>query len=171
MIIVEGMDNSGKSTLVAKLAGTLKIMAITSRSRPTSIDDIAQYTAEMTLLSCKYPVVFDRWQPISESIYGPICRCTTLIDDEAKTALDWVTAFVNPLVIYCRPQLETIIGSIHERDQMEGVVENVSRLVQAYDRRMHELSQVMSVIEYDYTRNSYEDLLTHVNTHLNGAIQ
>lgn len=171
MIIVEGCDNTGKSTLVARIASDLKIMAITSRSRPRSIEDIAQYTAEMTLLSCKYPTVFDRWQPISESIYGPVCRNSWLIDDEAKTALDWVTAFVNPLVIYCRPPLQAVVGSIGARDQMEGVVDRVEDLYNEYDERMQEIALVMHVIEYDYTSNSYEDLLVHINTHRNGAVQ
>lgn len=171
MIIVEGCDNTGKSTLVARIASDLKIMAITSRSRPRSIEDIAQYTAEMTLLSCKYPTVFDRWQPISESIYGPVCRNTQLIDDEAQTALDWVTSFVNPLVIYCRPPLAAVVKTIHAREQMEGVVDRVEDLYNGYDERMREVAQVMAVMVHDYTTTTYEDLLVHVNTHRNGAIQ
>lgn len=171
MIIVEGCDNTGKSTLVSRLAGDLKIMAITSRSRPTSIEDIAQYTGEMTLLSCKYKTVFDRWQAISESIYGPVCRGTQLIDDEARSVLDWITAFVNPLVIYCRPQYEQIANTIRKRKQMEGVEENLQELVSAYDERMLQISGTMATFVYDYTHTTYEDLLAHVKLHLNGSIQ
>lgn len=169
LIIAEGIDNGGKSTLVTRLAEDFKLLSMVNKQRPQSIDDISRYVAEITLLSCKYPIIHDRWVSIGESIYGPICRNTQLIDDEAKMALDWVTAFVNPLVIYCRPPLSTVRATFHERSQMEGVADNLDILYSAYDNRILEISLVCSVFVYDYSSTPYETLFKHVTTHLKGS--
>jgi len=167
-LICEGLDNTGKSTLVGKLAEDLKLLAIANKKRPESIKEVFEYTTDICLLSTRYSIIMDRWQPISESIYGPICRNTQIIKLGDRGILDKMTSDFKAFVIYCRPPRSVVLASIGERPQMEGVVKNLDNLYSAYDDRMFLVARSLPVIIYDYTINDYSNLLSQIKTLLQG---
>lgn len=168
MLICEGCDNSGKSTLVGRLSGDLKLLVINNRKRPASAKASRNYLMGVLNLACQFPTIVDRWQPISEPIYGPICRDTRLLnfkDVESQHAL--TNVWVSPLVIYCRPREETILKFKEEIPQMEGVINHAPKIIQAYDDMMKWLpSRGIPVIRYDWEQDSYEALKDRVSKHL-----
>jgi len=46
----------------------------------------------------------------------------------------------NPILIYCRPSREIICGTINDREQMDGVAQNASKLLDLYDRMFLDLA-------------------------------
>lgn len=171
MIIIEGCDNTGKTTLGHRLVDDVRGVYVTNK-QPRLEELMFPYMAEMCLLSMKVPLILDRWPAISEPIYGPILRGGSALDEDAVVIANRILTWVNPLVIYCRPPLAKVLGSIEERDQLPGVVANVEKIYHRYDEVMEEFSQdYQPVLIYDYTRDLYPEILNHVKTHLKGAIQ
>lgn len=161
MIIVEGCDNSGKSTLINQLSEDLKLLVVANRRRPTCTGDVVMWTCDAIRLGSRYPTIFDRWQPISEPIYGPICRGTMWPDSNTLKSLHSLT--IGALVVYCRPP-DHVILNFGDRPQMEGVIKNAKEIIKAYDLRMAMLP--FPVIQYDYTQDDYKVLREAVSNHL-----
>lgn len=170
MIIVEGCDNSGKTTLVNRLSEELRLLSIINREKPPNREYIFHYVATMTFLSSQYSTIFDRWPSISEPIYGPICRNRYLLESEDLTFLHTSVSRISPLVIYCRPKDSTILD-FGDRPQMGGVIENGDKLIRGYDVEMLRVARFLQVVNYDYEHDSYQSIFDQVLTHLKGPVQ
>lgn len=170
MIIVEGMDNSGKTTLIEKLADDLKLVKVNNRKRPESSNDIWMWVSASVEMARHHPTILDRWAPISEPIYGPICRDTRLFSshDQALTMAYLETFIKRPIIIYCRPS-ESKIRSWGDRAQMDGVIKNSERLLVAYDHSMKSLAaefQKCYWINYNYETDDYPLLCSQVKANM-----
>lgn len=95
MIVIEGMDNSGKSTLAQKLADYMELFIQESEGPPKSDDEINERVDRYATMASDY--LFVRHPVISNAIYGqfrpegnPITPGRTMLFYEAK-----------PLIIYC----------------------------------------------------------------------
>lgn len=144
MIIIEGVDNSGKTTLMKKLINDVPELQQYTDLIPKPWKVKEDYMAELGKL-INTPVedmvnkVFDRLL-ISEWVYGsvlggisrPACAFENLYDFEG--ILDTLYRVHKPLLIYCRPPLHTIKDSFDERPQMEGVKDKLYQIISAYDR-------------------------------------
>lgn len=166
MIIIEGPDNSGKSTLSAKLAkdlGTTYRHSVKPDPKWTPLEALAH--SAMTLRPQR--VILDRLYAISESIYGPIVRGRSALGDKAQEAI--LDLYQRPyLVIYCRPDIKTITKK-NGRDQMPGVIENHLMLIKGYDEFMGDMAffSKSQVIYFDWEdRNSYSSLLAACKDHI-----
>lgn len=166
MIIIEGPDNSGKTTLGAKLQRDLEIPLLHSIRPPKSSDEQQVLQHSYAQLTPKR-VILDRVYAISEPIYGPICRGKSDLGKLGENALmDLMSR--DYLVIYCRP-LDKVILKNDGRDQMEGVLENHEAIIRAYDRAFEDLCAFHSgtVVYHDWKmRLSYPSLLKIAKDHL-----
>lgn len=166
MIIVEGFDNTGKSTLVNRLSKDLKLLTINNQQRPTDIHESFRYLDGVLYLASNFPVIVDRWQPISEPIYGPICRGTAMFSSASLERQLRMTLSANPLIIYCRPPDPIVLG-FGDREQMDGVIDNAPQLLSAYDTVMGNLrARGFNMISYDWSSDSYEELINSVKVQL-----
>jgi len=157
MIIVEGMDNSGKSTLVRKLSKDLKLLAINNQQRPQKARDIIDYLHMIMDASHRFPIVMDRLSVISEPIYGPIIRGSHLLNTWQLHTLTYQLKARKPTIVYCRPPRDVVLG--FRGEQMEGVVEHGDALLDAYDLSISQLRLGgFSVLNYDWTTDSYDQL-------------
>ena len=144
MIIIEGMDGSGKTILAQQLSPRLwnaPIKRFVTSGGPANYDPLVERTraALMELhnqvMQDQRPVViYDRFPLISEPVYGTILRGRNRFDDEWTTLIDLLLA-LDPIVVYCRPRIEFILQNIRETadSQMKGVVSRALELVNAYD--------------------------------------
>lgn len=149
IIVVEGPDNAGKTTLGLQLAKKLRA-AFIKVERPASGLDLMQFQHIIefagTYSGC---VVADRHPCISEPIYGSIIRGGHfLTQDDILLCYRCITA-----IVYCRPPVEMILKTIYDRPQMEGVIEKARDIIKAYDSLMVESPphQFPRTIGYDYT--------------------
>lgn len=71
IVIVEGPDGSGKSTLIANHFSDFQVVHNGVFNSPE--DAYLAYAAQLSILEDSEKIVFDRMH-ISQDIYGPICR-------------------------------------------------------------------------------------------------
>jgi hypothetical protein len=133
MIIVEGMDNTGKSTLIQSLSSQLKLPMARTYRMPQSEEDITRWHNWAN--ACPYPIILDRHPAISDLVYGPVVRNTA-----PHSSLRSASACRNGhYLIYCRPHWDTIARSYDEREQLDGTHGKLPQLLKAYDNLMDEL--------------------------------
>jgi len=144
MIIIEGMDGSGKTSLAQKLSfrlGNVPIKRFVKSGGPIYYDLLVERTrATLTELRNQVTrnqrpvVIYDRFPLISEAVYGTILRGRNSFGDEWTTLIDLLLA-LDPVVIYCRPGIKFILQNLQETAdrQMEEVVSRARELVNAYD--------------------------------------
>ena len=165
-IIVEGMDNTGKSTLCRSLAERFYLPIIDRQGRPNP-EVLMQQINSFVLLDP--PAIFDRHPLISERVYSEVLGR----DDIFRKPLTWdfyVQRLLrdSPFIIYCRPPLDTILQ--FHKPQMVGVEAYAKGLVAEYDQLMKVLKERYRfvVVRYDFTIiQSLESILTGVYCYLN----
>lgn len=156
LIVVEGVDGSGKTTLIQNFRQVAKQLCwIFSRSGPPQGPSDLLSTIGLLDRARYYsiPLITDRHPLISEPIYGPIIRGKSLIEEDWPEALGhkYLGGLVSR-VIYCKPSLETARKSSRRERQIEGVHEKYRDLYQAYDKAMENLRFLgIHVVEYDWT--------------------
>lgn len=148
MILVEGPDNSGKTTLIKelhKLTGWKDVHYI-KPSQHLSKEDV-YHEGLMQLMPRE--IILDRCFFISENVYGPIVRSNNMLGKYAEPALLHV-ASSQMLIIYCRPPMEHILGTT--KPEMNGVRENHRAIVNSYDAIMGALSEAGAFVHtHDWT--------------------
>lgn len=144
IIVVEGCDNSGKTTLAMWLAKELRA-AFVKVERPASGSDLLAFQSILELAQTySGTVICDRHVAISEPIYGTICRGGhSLLDQDIALCLDRIS-----LTVYCNPGAAAILSTLADRAQMPGVVEQAKRIIDAYEAFFDPPSD--RVIRYDY---------------------
>ena len=114
-IIVVGMDNTGKTTLVNQLKEFYKCESIKSPgpnyTRQEMIDEIKKD------LDLPNKVILERFSILEELVYGNVLRNHSKfrLDD-----MDWVRDY-DFIIVYCRPEDE-VIYNFGDREQMDGVI-------------------------------------------------
>ncbi len=170
MIIVEGLDNSGKSTLVRKLAFSLSRASVVSVPPTQGIDAMRHFCfASVAHTNMYSSLIFDRHANISEPVYGPVVRDRDEIqlwqEDPNYIAAGMYTMFSalwnkrRPTIVFCDPGLASIL-EFGEREQMEGVIDNAEVLYHRYHNHMKRFElDGCRVIPYNYNVDSYTQLL------------
>jgi len=164
MIIIEGPDNCGKSTLAKSLSVMLDI--------PVVHEDVPQdlYPALRTLALMPYRPyqIYDRVTCISDLVYGPIVREDSIYGEKKWGVLD--TFLKNkPLVISCTSK---DYGKFGERRDMIGVRENSDELYTRYAyvmERVNILSRMRggTFCNYDYSvGGNHKAILLLCQSHL-----
>lgn len=171
IIVVEGPDGSGKTTLINKLQEVLGYPVHHTGGPPA--DRAAWVHKLMVLWDFKNraqggPVILDRLPHISETTYGP------LYDRPLMDPLDVLNRDLQdlrPLIIYCRlPHVARMFSHIsmeekaHKpRSHVDLVLRNYDRLVAAYDARIESVEKLgVPVIRYAWTDDDFDTLLEAV---------
>ena len=152
-IIVIGMDNTGKTTLVNQLKEKLNCESIKSLgpgyTREQMLEKVYQDLEKEEL------VVLERFPIIEEMVYGNVLRNRS--EFEIQDMID--IKKYNPFIIYCRPKEETIFN-FGTREQMKGVIEEKNELLLTFDWLIYLLSRKGFDIKlYDYEKDKPEDLI------------
>lgn len=158
MIIVEGPDGSGKTTLVRELCKSfgLKegIRAKGNRDKlwETTVSDTLK--AITAAADYRAPVkVWDRMGNISDPIYAPVQHRVSPFAPHALIYLRSLLAAIQAPVILCLPPLETVLHNCDITEQHEWVKHSEARLWYDYRRALRQGVFPGHTIVYDYTKH------------------
>lgn len=107
IIIIEGPDGSGKTTLAENLSKQTGYPVV-HRSQPKSEEEKRQmYQSYVDIIDTGKNVIFDRcWY--SEMVYGPVMRDASVITYPAMYAIEQKLAKHGALIIYCTDKPKTL---------------------------------------------------------------
>lgn len=182
MIVVEGPDGAGKTTLINLLLADnsgLFLRPRMSTSIGGPVDQLTKAVDEDFLNPIEAGHVYDRHALISEPIYGPVIRGSMKpgFEDWNWFCRSWSRLqTMRPLLIFCLPPLDVVRENLHNEThgQMSGVVEHIDAIYWGYwTLAMRSLTlqhyTYPRVDIYDYTRSSwcgYEHVAEDVRGHL-----
>lgn len=161
MIIVEGPDGSGKTTLIKKLSERtgLSVSPRVVSKDAESMVDLKTWT-EMNVKQGWQPLIFDRHRLISEPIYGPVLRTKAEPGfGDSEWFYDQLYRFyrAEPFIIYCLPPFSAVWENVRsDPDNTVVAHEGTCRSIYgAYFNKAH-TEQVLykHSFMYDYTEST-----------------
>lgn len=156
LVILEGPDGSGKSSLAGRLLkGTGYPTLLVKRSGPPGDNETLEFQARWIKEQAEsgLNIMADRHPLISEAIYKPTVRKEGNAPWNVFDVRDVLERydFKHLLLIYCRPDFERMKKSSRVEQQMPGVLSNFRALVEEYDRWMQILQDGhVPIVTYDF---------------------
>ena len=145
IIILEGADNSGKSTLAKRLASDLNLEVCHPGGPPKNIAEALARCVEQDAifdLSTQVNLIYDRVTCISDMIY----RGKKQYHNVFVKFLERIREKTNVMIVYCRPSNERLTNfddHVMQDHEDEAVVQhakdNVGRIIAEYDSLLHSL--------------------------------
>jgi len=155
MLIVEGPDGAGKTTLIERLAEDLDLPVaprVVSKDTEFMVDMVDW--VELNLADGPQRMIFDRHRLISEPIYGPVLRGTM---DPGFDNLTWLYAKqqefrqTNPFVIFCLPPVESVLRNVYSDVDNKVVRDHIDTIYWLYLNAASLWTNRSSV--WDYTKD------------------
>jgi hypothetical protein len=175
VIIVEGPDGGGKSTLVQTLSQELNFpvaeRVVGSDTKP--LTDIVKWT-ENNVSQGFQLVIFDRHRLISEPIYSPFRDGeppASFLDISWLGDMMWRFYQCKPIIIYALPPLEVVRANVFDPSNDNAyVAEWINHIYAGYLARVS-LDGCMGVGKlYNYKTSRIDDLLSWINLQIKQRI-
>ena len=151
-LIIEGPDNSGKSTLAGYLSRVLKMPVIEGKGPPKSVDEINQRVISYSQYK---GVIFDRHPAISNQIYDLARGCKPQIRPDILQ--EYFFKDENKIMIFCRGDrsLDThVVKEGESPEHIEMVHKNHRMLCDLYDAWALHHADIL----YDKHRSSMQSI-------------
>lgn len=130
IIILEGSDKCGKSTIADKLSNEFKFN-IVKCSAPKEGDDVyLEYMQK--ILDVDGDVVFDRLC-YGEDVYGPIYRGKSQLDNAKLRNIELRLLANNPVMIYCHDKVSSIKKRFKECGETYAKPELIGKMLEMYE--------------------------------------
>jgi len=167
LIIVEGPDGAGKSTLVSELSGLYGLQVFTKNGpAPRDLLRGRVYSAVGNAVEGRKPVrIYDRLF-FSELIYAPILRSNeppAFHVREERYLLDVLAAMKCP-VIFCLPSLEQVRHNVLKSEHLEGVKENIHHIYNRYCTFYHDFAGCKMMYDYNNGLKNWDPIDHYIVT-------
>lgn len=160
MIILEGPDGSGKTTLGRRLS-ELHGIPMVKRDKQ---DAYLWSMSELSSWSLSGLRIYDRFALVSEYIYGPLRRKGIQPEFELgyQPTEEMMERFIqDSLIIYCRPPTQTIVRNVKETAQPQDIQPITLEVIKAYDNWFSHVPHKL----FDYITDRPEDLNELIHRH------
>lgn len=136
MIIVEGPDGAGKTTLINRLSEYLKLPIsprVVSKQAEAMVD--MKQWVDNNLAAGKQNMLFDRHRLISDPIYSTVLRRH---NSPGFEDIHWMMPRVNalyrmkPAIVYCLPPLEVVMANVKDDPDNVVVAATIEQVYGAY---------------------------------------
>lgn len=161
MIVVEGPDGSGKTSLVKSLQG-MTGFPLTSKAVSSEMKELVDLPAYIeTHLALGFGKrLYDRFALISGPIYGPLTGMKPpnhIFTDEVQSWI-WQGRFhnrVKPLVIYCLPPEDEVRKNLINNPRNDAMAHIWEQVFWSYRMKLDQdtLARPDRVYRYDYTQD------------------
>ena len=171
MIIVEGPDGGGKSTLVKALHNyfgfPIADKVVASDTRP--LRDLVTWTEQNVQQGFQHQI-FDRHRLISEPIYGPFKSSEptwSFLNQGWVSEMMWQFYQCKPIIIYALPSLETVRANVYDPStDNEFIAEWINHIYAGYVARVsidaaHGVGRL-----YNYPSTKLDDLFSWISNQL-----
>ncbi len=178
MIIVEGPDGAGKSTLVERLC---KLYGLEVGTRGTSNRDLLwTVTVPDTMRALGWavggfnnPKIWDRLY-YSDFVYAPIQGRKVAFNDSQQGHVDAVIESLRCPIIVCLPPRDVVLVNVAKVHQMDTVDENIGEIYDTYHAMTYRTGDAIKpfpehriVYDYTFTGIRYEtDVLEEIEDYL-----
>lgn len=155
MIVLEGPDNAGKSTLGKQLSERFGTEVQHSSNPKMSYEELR---AKMFAIinDPRRDAIYDRVPLISEAVYGTLLRGINRFNGHEGDGIWQLFKSCRPLIIYCRPQDDTLSVGLEfkpgeEPDHIESVRKQHLNIAHFYDNLMDSLTMTgFPVFKYNW---------------------
>jgi archaellum biogenesis ATPase FlaH len=164
MIILEGPDGSGKSTLSERISRAYGGIPVHNIGRTPGTPEGVRENIQACYDRADDLCIQDRVTQISEPIYGAVFGRELITPFEFREAQAQLIMIRKPVIIYCRvDDLDKVVHTREQYDSFEdhqAVSENLMRIRFLYDETFSgSLYQDADIITYDYTTDDVEELI------------
>ena len=140
MLIVEGPDGAGKTTLINELLRLEPDLQLSPRvvSKEAKATTDLQAWVENDLSSDREGVVYDRYRLISQPIYGAVLRNEepgVFGDLEWLITMNQALRAKNPVIVHCLPPIEVVRANVKDDPDNTAVADRIDQLYIAYATR------------------------------------
>lgn len=161
MIVVEGPDGSGKTTMVERLKSEFALEQI-----PRAANSDAEYTqpldewVDMVQMRAREGIILDRHQLISHLMYGPTMRRVLYGNFQNvfwlnhRLELFWES---KPIVVLCLPPLDEVKANL-EVDEHKVAQADIEVFYWNYHAFLANHLHDDYLLHWDYTQGEYEEL-------------
>jgi GTPase SAR1 family protein len=157
MIIVEGPDGAGKTTLVEKILEMWPVRTALGERGTTDRNKLYTVTVEDTYRALRQAVNGRREAPafvwdrlfFSDMVYAPMMKRECAFNMAQQAFIIRLLEAMGCPIILCLPPFEVIQENAQVHEQMKGVNENLNTIVSNY--RVQYFTMPNQTIIYDYT--------------------
>ena len=170
-IIIEGCDGTGKTTLTKKLIKHFPSLDMGPRFA-TSLDGPKDGLCRMMVDALLHdlirsPRLYDRHSIISEYVYGSVLPNRHVHPDFLGPYMQSVRERIanHSLIVWCEPPLPIVRQAVAQEEQMDGVVQHLDRLYEAY--QVQRVMWLGRSVTFDFTRPiEFNEVCMYVQDHI-----
>lgn len=145
VVLLEGCDGSGKTTLADQLAGRYGFRVVHSARSPDSIDLVQRHRA---IISAPGRLALDR-SFVSELVYGPIFHGQSRLAWPHATELAQLVADRGGAVVHLTAEPQTIQARLeHRRDSDPLPLTLIERIQHQYDDVFAQLDDHVTIVRH-----------------------
>lgn len=160
MLILEGPDGAGKTTLANLLSRDLRldIAPKVVDSDTNAMVDLAQWV-EDNLKKGFHQALYDRHRLFSEPIYGPLFRedpWPPLMDSHLMNRWWSQLQIIDPVIVYCLPTFSTVLANTVNDPHNQTILPKIRHIYAGYTTQAAVVhTQFSDCFVYDYSQGGY----------------